>query len=409
MLEREALKEWSRELEFFWVNQVGWRFRRAEARERGLKYVKGLLSDAKHKNGWQLAETEGEAQADGMQRVLNGSVWDADGVRDAVREWVGEAIGSANAVVVVDETGFLKKGQHSAGVKRQYSGTAGRIENCQVGVFLAYTHRNDYALIDRELYLPEEWTSDAARRADAHIAESVTFATKGALARAMLERAFESRLPFGWVTADSIYGGDYKIRKLLEDHACAYVLAVTSAHKVWYGFKQIAVAALLAARSEQSWQRLSCGAGAKGERLYDWAFLPLPRVPENERFVVGVLVRRSLTDAKLTYYLTFAPHDTPLLTLVSVAGARWKVEECFELAKQEVGLADYEVRHYTAWYRHITLSMLALAFLTVVRHAIALDELPKKRPGRPPTARSRLPSRTAPSAHPPRLEPPPSA
>jgi SRSO17 transposase len=297
MLEREELEGWSRELEFFWVSQVGWRFARAEARERGLKYVKGLLSDAKRKNGWQLAEMEGETQVDGMQRVLNGSVWDTDGVR----EWVAECIGAANGVLVVDETGFLKKGNRSAGVKRQYSGTAGRIENCQVGVFVAYTQGNDYALIDRELYLPEEWANDTARRAEADIPEHVAFATKGALARTMLERTFASGLPFGWVTADSIYGGDYKIRKLLEDHACSYVLAVNSTHKVWYGFEQIAVEGLLMGQPKQVWQRLSCGTGAKGERLYDWAFLPLPRIPDNDRFGVGVLVRRSLTDAKLTY------------------------------------------------------------------------------------------------------------
>ena len=399
MLDQETLSEWSAELEIFWDNQVGSKFKRQEARERGLKYVKGLLSETSRKNGWQLAEAEGEQTADGMQRVLTGSQWDAEGVRDEVRAWVAEQIGDEQAVMVVDESGFLKKGKRSAGVKRQYSGTAGRIENCQVGVFLAYTHGDDYALIDRELYLPHEWAADRERREDAHIPEAVEFATKGVLAQAMLNRAFAAGLPFGWVTADSIYGDDYQIRKLLEDQPCSYVLAVAKSHKAWYGFEQVAVAVLSAAVAPAGWQRLSCGVGAKGERLYDWTWISLPRLPDNPAFSVGVLVRRSLSDDhQCTHYLTYAPATTTLSTLVQVAGARWKVEECFELAKQEVGLADYEVRHYTAWYRHITLSMLALAFLSVVRHAIVLDEHPKKRPRRPPAARSHLTSRTSSTA-----------
>lgn len=403
MLDSETLRDWSQELEMFWDNQVGPKFKRLEARERGLRYVKGLLSETKRKNGWQVAETEGELTPDGMQRVLNGSRWDVEGVRDAVREWVVEAIGDGQAVLVVDETGFLKKGTHSAGVKRQYSGTAGRIENSQVGVFLAYTHGNDYALIDRELYLPKEWDTDHARRADAKIPETVGFATKGVLARTMLKRAFASRIPFGWVTADSIYGDDGQFRKLLEDQNCRYVVTVACSHAVWYGVEQVRVDAFAATLPTHAWQRLRCGTGSKGERIDDWAFIPLPRLLENPAFQAGLLVRRALSDSKLTYYLTFAPPDTPPSTLAVVAGARWKVEECFELAKQEVGLADYEVRHYLAWYRHITLAMLALAFLTVVRRAIVLDERPKKRPGRPPALRSPVATRITSSAQSPDL------
>jgi len=404
VLDSETLREWSAELEMFWDNQIGPKFKRLEARERGLKYVKGLLSDTKRKNGWQMAESEGEMTPDGMQRVLNGSVWDADAVRDAVREWVVETIGDEQAVMVVDETGFLKKGTHSAGVKRQYSGTAGRIENSQVGVFVAYTHGNEYALIDRELYLPKEWDTDPVRRVDAKIPETVGFATKGELARTMLKRAFSSRIPFGWVTADSVYGDDGQFRKLLEDHLCSYVVTVACSHLIWYGIEQVRVDAFAATLPPQDWQRLSCGTGSKGERVYDWAFVALPRVLENPAFQVGLLVRRSLSDAKLTYYLTFAARDVSLQTLIAVAAARWKVEECFELAKQEVGLADYEVRHYLAWYRHITLAMLALAFLTVVRRAIVLDAHPKKRLGRPPADRSRFPAGASPSAQSPHLD-----
>jgi len=330
--------------------------------------------------------------------------WDVAGGRDAVRAWVVETIGDEQAVLVVDETGFVKKGTHSAGVKRQYRGTAGRIENSQVGVFLAYTHGNDYALIDRELYLPKEWEMEPTRRAAAKIPETVGFATKGVLARTMLKRAFSSKIRFGWVTADSIYGNDGQFGKLLEDQNCSYVLTVGGSHLTWKGVEQVRVDAVTATLPTQAWQRLSCGTGSKGARIDDWACVPLPRPLENPAFQAGLLVRRSLTDAKLTYYLTFAASGGALHTLISVTAARWKVEEYFELARQEVGLADYEVRHYLAWYRHITLAMLALAFLTVVRRAVVLDERPKKRHGRPPALRSRHPTRATPSAQSPHLD-----
>jgi SRSO17 transposase len=362
---------------------VGPRFKRLEARARGLAYVKGLLSEVQRKNGWQVAEQQGEGTPDGMQQLLSTAVWNVEGVRELVQDWVIETYGGAEAVLVVDETGFVKKGTHSAGVKRQYSGTAGRIENCQVGVFLAYTSGDNYALIDRALYLPEDWTNDAERRRAAGIPPSVAFATKPALARQMVRRALAANVPARWVTADSIYGGDYQFRKLLEDHERFYVVAVSSAHKVWYGFAQYAVQSIAKAQSDTDWQRLSCGAGAKGERVYDWLLVRLPRLPDVANTFSAVLVRRSLTDGDLTYYLVFAPFGTTLQTLVTVAGSRWKVEECFELAKNEVGLDQYEVRHYIGWYRHITLAMLALAFLSVIRHLELSGEHPKKRPGRP--------------------------
>jgi len=378
VVDQETLEMWSEELALFYNSQVGPFFKRVEAQERGLAYVKGLLSETKRKNGWQLAETSGAQTPDGMERVLTGSQWNVDGVRDAVRTWVKDTYGHRDGVLIVDETGFIKKGNQSAGVQRQYSGTAGRIENSQVGVFLAYSYGADYTLIDRELYLPKDWASDPARRTTAYIPETVSFATKGELAMQMVKRALVAKMPFQWVTADSIYGDDGKIRQLLENEQRFYVLAVARTHKTWYGIDQQTVEAVAATAPATDWQRLSCGTGAKGERIYDWLLLPLPRETPVENTFAALLVRRSIVNAELTYYLTFAPIGTTLQTLVQIAGSRWKIEECFELAKQEVGLADYEVRRYDAWYRHITLSLLALAFLSIVRHHLALDEHPKK-------------------------------
>jgi SRSO17 transposase len=385
---QEEIEDWAGEL-YVLKGRIRGCFRRVEVRERAMGYIKGLLSSVERKNGWQLAEQMGEATPDGTQRLLNGSVWDEEGVRQAMVSWVVEEVGSPDGVLVIDETGFVKKGEHSAGVKRQYSGTAGRIENCQIGVFLAYASQEAYTLLDRELYLPEDWTKDPARRQLAGIPPAVTFATKPVLARQMLERAFTAGVPAGWVTGDSIYGSDGKLRHFLEERGQAYVLAVTKAQAVWYGLEQQSVETLSAAVSDSLWQTLSCGQGAKGERLYDWSLLMLPRWLPVEGFFAAVLTRRNLNDGELAYYLVFAPLDTPLATLVRVAGSRWKVEDCFELAKGEVGLDQYEVRHWSGWYRHITLSMLALAFLTIIRHRVALDHLPKKRRSRPPVAHRR--------------------
>lgn len=377
MTTQEVVEEWAGEIDTL-KGRIGDCFKRVEVRERAIGYIKGLLSMVERKNGWQLAEQMGESTPDGTQRLLNGSVWDVEGVRQALVQWVVEEIGSETGVLVIDETGFLKKGRHSAGVKRQYSGTAGRIENCQIGVFLAYASGEDYTLLDRELYLPEEWTTDQPRRQKAGIPDTVDFATKPVLARQMLERAFAAGVPVRWVTADSIYGSDGKLRRFLEERGQAYVLAVTKAHDVWYGFEQQSVQTLAAIVSESGWQRLSCGEGAKGDRLYDWSLILLPRWLPVDGYFAAVLVRRSLSDGDLAYFLVFAPLGTRLESLVRVAGSRWKVEECFQLAKGEVGLDQYEVRHWTGWYRHITLSMLALTFLTILRRHTSSDQPPKK-------------------------------
>jgi SRSO17 transposase len=307
-------------------------------------------------------------------------------------------------VLVLDETGFVKKGTRSVGVQRQYSGTAGRIENCQVAVFLGYASRHGRALIDRTLYLPEDWAKDDERRRVAGVPEGVSFATKPKLGRAMLERAVAAGVPGAWVTADSVYGGDYALRLWLERQPLGYVVAVTSRQRAPAGFDTVKERAA-ACFGAGDWQRRSAGDGAKGPRRYDWAYKSYPSLRAGSSR--GLLVRRSIAEPdSLTYYLTFAPEGTPLAVLVRVAGTRWTTESCFEAAKSEVGLDQYEVRTWTAWHRHVTLAMLALAFLTVVRAAAIGgrghhgphgrppaahrpgDPHPARQPGRPPAPRS---------------------
>jgi SRSO17 transposase len=348
------------------VARIAPRFGRVEPRRRARAYLQGLLSPLQRKNGWHLAEAAGDASPDGVQDFLARMHWDADAVRDDLRAYVVEHLGAPEAVLVLDETGFLKKGDKSVGVKRQYSGTAGRIENCQIGVFLAYASRHRHALIDRALYLPETWAGDAARRTEAGVPESVGFTTKPKLGQAMLRRAFAAGVPCAWVVGDSLYGADHQTRRLIEAHGRGYVLAVTSAQRL--GLKP--VEDWLEDVPAKGWTRLSAGDGAKGPRLSDWAYLPYGIPPAGWKS--GLLIRRRKgRPHQFTFYLTWAPAETPLATLVRVAGVRWTIETCFEEAKGETGLDEYEVRSWTGWHRHITLSLLAHAYLTIVRkHAI---------------------------------------
>jgi SRSO17 transposase len=354
--------------------RMGPRFARREMRERAQRYLAGLLERIERKNGWQLAEALGEPGPQGVQRLLNAADWDADAVREDVRAYVLEHLGDGSGVLVIDETGFLKKGTKSAGVARQYSGTAGRRENQQIGVFLLYASARGAAFIDRELYLPERWASDAARRAEAHIPPAVTFATKGELARAMLARAFAGGVPARWVVGDTIYGSD-EVRGWLESLGRAYVLAVPSSHGVWTRGHQRSAAELAAQIPARAWRRLSAGEGSQGPRLYDWACLRLPYVDVTAGQAQWLLIRRGLPNPaeperppECAYYRAYGPEQTALEELVQVAGRRWTIEVAFEQAKGEVGLDQYEVRRYDAWYRHVTLALVAHAFLEVSRH-----------------------------------------
>ncbi len=370
MVPMQEIVGWAEELDALHA-RLAPHFARTEPRQRVRAYVDGLLGGAERRNGWHLAEAAGERTPYGMQRLVASAAWDADRVRDDLRQYVMECLGDPDSVLVLDETGFLKKGTKSAGVARQYSGTAGRIENCQIGLFLAYAAPGGIALIDRELYLPKAWTEDRARCHEAEIPDDVGFATKPALARRMLERAFEAEVPHAWVVADEVYGQDRRLRLWLEQIEQPFVLAVPSQEKPWSwgakGPQQIRVDRLANALPEEAWRRLSAGRGSKGERLYEWAEVMLWRWQTPER-VHRLLVRRSLEDlTDRAYYMVFAPQGATLEELVRVAGQRWTIEIAFEAAKQEVGLDQYEVRKWGAWYRFITLALFAHAFLSVQR------------------------------------------
>jgi SRSO17 transposase len=360
--------------------RIGHHVGRAEPRRRILAYLQGLLSPVERKNGWQLAEAAGEASPYAVQHLLGRAVWDADAVRDELRAYVVEHLGETGAVLVVDETGFLKKGEKSVGVQRQYSGTAGRIENCQIGVFLAYASAAGRAFLDRELYLPEAWAADAARREEAGVPPDVEFRTKSQLARAMLERAFDAGIPAEWVAGDEVYGGDRRLRVWLEERGVAHVLAVKCNEPLWAatvrGPAQVQAEDLVAALPADAWARLSAGDGAKGPRLYDWARIAIRPLADPTRGY-WLLARRRVADpTEFAYYVCFGAATTALADLVRVAGTRWAIEECLQAAKGEVGLDHYEVRRWDGWYRHVTLGLLAHAFLAATRAGASADATP---------------------------------
>lgn len=350
--------------------RIGPCFARSETRERVKAYLRGLLSPVERKNGWQLAEEAGFSTPYAMQYLLNRAVWESDQVRDQLQIYVREMMGDQRGVYILDETGFLKKGKKSVGVQRQYSGTAGRVENCQIGVFLAYATQTGQTLVDRELYLPKSWTQDRQRCREADVPEEVTFATKPQLAARMLWRALDAGLCAKWVTGDCVYGSHRPLRAGLEERSQAYALCVKCSESVDVQGERKRVDRIAADLGADQWQRLSAGSGSKGPRLFDWVCVELDK-PEQEGWQRCLVVRRSLVEgekpADLAYVLVFAPCGTTLQEMVAPIGTRWTVEQCFEEGKGEVGLDEYEVRSWHGWFRHITLSMLAHAFLMVLR------------------------------------------
>jgi SRSO17 transposase len=351
---------------------IGRRFTRAEPRARAREYMSGLVAGLERKNGWTLAERSGEISPDGMQRLLRRADWDVDGVRDDLRDYVTAHLGEGEGVLIVDDTGFLKKGTHSAGVQRQYSGTAGRTENCQIGTFLAYASQRGHALVDRELYLPESWTGDRDRCRSAGVPDEVEFSTKPRQAMAMLTRAFDAGVPFGWVTADEAYGQAKYLRVWLEERDAAYVLATRRNDTlITITGRQCRADELVAALDARAWRRVSAGAGAHGPREYDWARIPI-RIGWARGRGHWLLARRSISDpSQIAYFVCYGPRRCSLADLAWTAGARWRIEECFQQAKNEAGLDHYQVRTWRAWYAHITLSMLAHAWLAVARSRTA--------------------------------------
>jgi len=346
------------------------RFARPEPRRRALAYLQGLMSEIERKNGWQLAEHAREGTPYGMQRLLSQAVWDDDLVRADLRDYVYEHLGAQWAILVIDETSFLKRGSKSAGVAVQYCGTTGQIENCQVAVFLDYVTTLGHTLIDCELYLPKEWIDDRQRCREAGIPETVGFQTKCELARQMVERIYKAQIPISWVVADTVYGNNLDLRTWLSDHGYFHVLAVacnepvgiqTNSGRTYVEVRQIEALLL----DDHDWQRLSMGDGTKGPRLFDWACVPILHRWEDDG-KHWLLMRRCINDAsQKAYYFVFGPPGTTLQEMVKAIGARWRIEDDFETSKA-MGLADSEVRCFIGWYRHITLVMLAHAFLAIV-------------------------------------------
>ena len=359
------------------VELIAGRFGRVEPRRRVGAYLRGLLAGLERKNGWTLAEHSGAASPDGMQRLLRTAGWDVDGVRDDLRGYVLDQLGDPSGVWIVDDTGFIKKGVRSAGVQRQYTGTSGKIDNCQLGVFLAYGSSRGRALVDRELYLPTSWTEDTDRCAAAGIPEDMGFATKPQLGVEMLARAHAAGVLAGWVSADEAFGQNRAFRGWLAARAVPFVLATRSDDTLAcldgrrHQAKDLAVLA-----SDRAWERRSAGPGAHGERLYDWAVLALDATAKPDGLSQGwghwLLVRRQIDpppgkSPELAFYRCAGPMNTSVPELIRVAGARWAIEQCFQTAKNEAGLDHYQVRGYRAWYAHITLAMLAAAYLAATR------------------------------------------
>ena len=361
------------------LGRVAGRFGRVELRRRARAFVRGLLADLPRKNCWTIAEHAGDANPDGMQHLLARAVWDHDAVRDDVRGYVVEHLGDPEAVLVVDETGDLKKGTSTVGVQRQYTGTAGRIENAQVAVYLVYAAAAGHAVIDRDLYLPRSWIDDPARCQAVGVPDQVGFATKPALAQAMVCRALDAGVLATWVAGDEVYGADPGLRTTLEARGVGYVLAVACDHPVRAGGADVRADALLKRVPARAWQQVSCGKGAKGHRLYDWAFIRLDHdgsAPDDQAGQRWLLIRRNQRTGQLAFYRCWTPRPTPLATLVKVAGVRWTVEERFQTGKGLVGLDQHQVRRWRSWYRWVTLAMLAHAFLVVA----AVTERTKRPP-----------------------------
>ncbi|MGW5820544.1 IS701 family transposase [Streptomyces diastatochromogenes] len=346
------------------MGRIAGRFARVEPRLRAGRLVLGLLSDLPRKNCWTIAEWAGESAPHGMQHLLCRASWDADAVRDDVREYVVEHLYDEAAVLVVDETGDVKKGTHTVGVQRQYTGTAGRIENSQVAVFLVYASERGHAAVDRELYIPRSWTCDPDRCRAAGLGEDTAFATKPELARVMIERFLDAGHHAGWVTGDEVYGGNPKLRTALEKRGIGYVLAMACSTEVPTGAGMFRADALVKKVPKRAWQKLSAGRGAKGQRFYDWAVIDLAEAAPGRH---QLLIRRNRTTGELAYYRCHSTTSASLATLVKVAGSRWRVEETFQSEKGLAGLDEHQVRRYPSWARWVTLAMLAHAFLAVVR------------------------------------------
>ena len=350
-------------------------FSRVETKASAASYFQSLISTVERKNSWQLAEQSGFENPYAFQYLLGRARWDVNQLRDSVQQYTVGFMPEEEGILSIDETGFLKKGNKSAGVGRQYTGTAGRIENCQVGVFLSYATSQGRALIDRELYIPQDWLKDKLRCKEAGIPDSIEFKKKPELAQEMLQRAFNNQTKPAWVLGDEVYSS-YKLRSFLESYLQPYVLAVASNCTMTIGFEQHKANELLKSVASDAWQTISAGSGSKGQRYYQWA-RRIINSDSPDGWERWLLIRRNIKDQNdVAFYIAFAPNSKSLKDMAKAAGSRWTIEECFEMAKGEVGLDQYEVRSWIGWYRHITFAMLALAFLTKLRWNLEQSEVP---------------------------------
>lgn len=369
----ETLAEWSNLLKSF-QQRLGSYFVRSEARQAAFNYIQALLSPVERKNGWQVAEQVGDANPYRVQHLLGRAHWDADAVTDEIRQYAIEHLNDPFDIMAIDETGFLKQGEQSVGVQVQYYGTTGHLENCQVGVFLAYITQKGHTLIDRRLYLPKSWTEDSQKSRKAGVPETVKFATKPQLAQQMLQSTWDAGIRARWFVADEVYGNDGSFWWWLEKTGKQpYVLTVNKKQSFVIGWQNYRADDLLGSIATEQWQRLSCGDGSKGEREYEWARIEV-NCERSEGFQRWLVCRRSLEHPHesrcVSYYQVFAPAETSLETIVRVIGKRWCIEECFKLAKSQLGLGDYEVRSWQGWHRHMTLVLAAQVFLTVLRSQV---------------------------------------
>jgi len=374
---REAEEEYNK-----LMNRIGEVFFSDLGFENAQKYMKGLLSSATRKNGWQLSEITGESTPYKLQQFIYRGSYSADKIRDITREYASENLGEPDGVLVVDDTGFIKQGEKSCGVQRQYTGTMGKICNCQLGVFLTYASSKGHTPIDRRLYMPKAWTEDKARCEEAGVPEELKFRTKPELAHEMLREATTAGVPYTWVTGDSAYGDYDLIREWVEENGKCYVLCVSMKEYIYDGESKVCVGSVVKKLLGEGWFEASCGDGSKGARVYDWQTFDCQTVNENGKKHT-FLFRRSKSDlTEIRAYICYAPHGTSTQKLVEIAGTRWTVEMCFKESKGEVGLDQYEVRNYDSWYKHITFSMAALALITVFSsNSMDMKTLQQHNPG----------------------------
>ena len=367
--------------------RIGPLFTQARVAASAGLFIDGLLSSEQRKTGWLRAEAAGDPGPWRQQAILGRGRWNADDLRDVVRDYALETLADEQGVLVIDETGFLKQGKASCGVGRQYTGSAGKVTNCQIGVFAAYVSRHGHAFVDRALYLPKAWTGDADRLKAAHVPAEIGFASKPQLAVTMIERALLTRVPFAWVAADTVYGvGD--IEMLLRRANKGYVLGVKSDHAFHSWGKPVMVSGtattIAGTLPKKAWHRLSAGDGTKGERLHDWAYLELADLDaadfEGDRqgpWTRGLLIRRNIAEGDMAFFTTWCPLGTSLQKLVAIEGHRWAIEDGFETAKNELGLDHNETRSWHGWHRHVSLVMLAFAMMTTIRHHANTASPPK--------------------------------